>query len=259
MCFSATTRKFNFEELKSSVLLDGDLGIGAKIIDRSAAFAILVYAIRRWTSKSAVSSPAEEMRVLYVAMTRPKDYLFMSCCEEGLVGMLSKLLPGVGCPAEQWAVRDAKSPGDWVLLSALSRIEAGELFEICGRPQCQLTVSDHPWLITYEMLETVPGGPLCAKNGATVKASVPVPSPEQLVTAMEWQYPYLSAAQTPSKVTATELKGRAKDRKPRRTPQHPEECRGSADLNSFWSTRAFLPRTRGTAAHQFLQYANFAP
>lgn len=251
------TRKFNFEELKSSVLLDGDLGIGAKIIDPERRIRYPGLCHQALDVKKRSQLTAEEMRVLYVAMTRPKDYLFMSCCEEGLVGTLSKLLPGVGCPAEQWAVRDAKSPGEWVLLSALSRIEAGKLFAICGRPQCQLTMSDHPWQITYEMLETVPEARYVPKTEQTVKASVPVPSPEQLVTAMEWQYPYLTAAQTPSKVTATELKGRAKDQEAQEDAAAPRRMPRLSRPEFILERKGLSPTEQGTAAHQFLQYANF--
>ena len=251
-------RQINSDELKASVLLDGDLGIGAKITDPDRRIRYPGLAHQALAVKKRRQLIAEEMRILYVAMTRPKDYLFMTYSAEKPSGVLEGMLTGAGCPAAPWAVDHARSMGDWVLLSALSRIEAGALFQLCGRPQCQLAVSEHPWHIAVETVETPPEAhytPLAAQNtGETVS----VPAPEQLVRAMTWQYSHQAAQHTPSKVTATELKGRAKDQEAQEDAAAPRKMPVLSRPEFILEHRGLSPTEQGTATHQFLQYANFS-
>ena len=251
-------RQINSDELKASVLLDGDLGIGAKITDPDRRIRYPGLAHQALAVKKRRQLIAEEMRILYVAMTRPKDYLFMTYSAEKLSSVLDGMLTGVGCPAAPWAVDHVRSMGDWVLLSALSRIEAGELFQLCGRPQCQLTVSEHPWHIAVETVEAQPEAhytPLAAQNP---QKAVSVPAPEQLVRAMTWQYPHPAAQHTPSKVTATELKGRAKDQEAQEDAAAPRKMPMLSRPEFILEHKGLSPTEQGTATHQFLQYANFS-
>ncbi len=252
------SRQFNFRELSEPVLLDGELGIGSKITDPDRRIRYPGLCYQALEVKKRKQLIAEEMRILYVAMTRPKDYLFMTYTGEKLSGVLEGLLPGAGCPAEPWAVRDVRCLGDWVLLAALSRVEAGELFQLCGRPQCQLQVSDSPWQIEFETIETVPEAHYTPSQSQSAQTAVPVPAPEQLVRAMQWQYPHQAAGHTPSKVTATELKGRAKDQEAQEDAAAPQRMPKLSRPEFILEHQGLSPTEQGTAAHQFLQYANFS-
>ena len=200
MCFSADlSRKLNFRELMDPVLLDGDLGIGAKITDTEGhgAAESLGLAYEALSVKKRRAFLAEEMRILYVAMTRPKDYLFMTYGAQEGTSMGTKLRPGAGCPAEPWAVESAGSLGDWVLLSAMSRVGSGALFQLWGRPQCQLKVSDTPWHVAVHTIDTVPEAQYAPEAQEKKRENTAVPSPEQLSRALGWRYPHMEAARTP--------------------------------------------------------------
>jgi ATP-dependent helicase/nuclease subunit A len=252
------SRKFNFRELMEPVLVDADVGIGAKITDteRRIRYPGLGYEAIRVKKRQALLS--EELRILYVAMTRPKDYLIMTYAAGEGDKTLKKLASGAGDPAEPWAAAGAGCLGDWVLLSALSRIEAGELFAVAGRPQCQLKVSDYPWKICYKVPEK-PETQKAGWNAETADDSLEKHlSPKTLIAALKWQYPYLSAAQTPSKLTATQLKGRDKDTE---AAEHTAIAARVPQLErpSFILEKHGLsPTEKGTAAHLFLQYADFS-
>jgi ATP-dependent helicase/nuclease subunit A len=254
---SDLSRKFNFRELSESVLVDADVGIGAKITDtdRRIRYPGLGYEAIRVKKRQALLS--EELRILYVAMTRPKDYLFMTYSTGEGDKYLKKLVSGAGEPAEPWASASAGCLGDWVLLSALGRIEAGELFAVAGRPQSQLKVSDYPWSIHYavpEQAQTQKETWRTESEGSTQENTL---SPEKLIAALKWQYPYLRAAQTPSKLTATQLKGRDKDTE---AAEHAAVAARVPQLErpSFIVEKQGLsPTEKGTAAHLFLQYADF--
>ncbi len=69
---------------------------------------------------------AEELRLLYVAMTRAKEKLILSCALTGGRDA-DKLLPSAGTPTEPQALLNCASPAQWVLLPVLARPEAGAL------------------------------------------------------------------------------------------------------------------------------------
>jgi len=73
-----TGKKFNFQDLRQDILLHQDLGIGPKYInyDRKISYDTLAKEALKIKSKNEIIS--EEMRVLYVALTRPKEKLFIT-------------------------------------------------------------------------------------------------------------------------------------------------------------------------------------
>ena len=72
-------------------------------------------------------SLAEEMRILYVAMTRAKEKLICVDCMRFARNRVRGLLSVAGCPAAPEAVGSAKAPGDWILLPLLCTPEAAVL------------------------------------------------------------------------------------------------------------------------------------
>lgn len=252
------SRKFNFREQTDNLLVDGVYGIGAKITDREQRirYAGLSYeAIKIVKQKQLLS---EELRVLYVAMTRPKDYLFMVYTNGNKKPAYQALMPGTGHPCAPWAGAGAKCLGDWVLLAAMNRIEAGDLFSQVGRPQCELLVSDYPWNIRVEALEEPEALHYRSNQPEETNKKAYIPVSQRLVDALNYRYPYEKATKTPSKLTATELKGRSKDQEAAEetatTPKVPQLKRPDFIL----AQRGLTATEKGTAAHLFLQYADFS-
>jgi len=77
---STTGRKFNLRDLADNILLHQDLGIGPKYInyDRKIEYSTLAKEALKIRLKD--DSLSEEMRVLYVALTRPKEKLIITGC-----------------------------------------------------------------------------------------------------------------------------------------------------------------------------------
>ncbi|WP_397311122.1 3'-5' exonuclease, partial [Paenibacillus darwinianus] len=70
-------KTFNMQDLNGSFLLHKQLGFGPKLVDTDlrVSYPTLPYlAVRR---RMRMETLAEEMRVLYVAMTRPKEKMFL--------------------------------------------------------------------------------------------------------------------------------------------------------------------------------------
>lgn len=56
------------------------------------------------------------------------------------------MLQGLSLPPDAALLEGADSLGDWILLAAMTRPEAGELFAAAGQPDCALQ-GGHPWRI----------------------------------------------------------------------------------------------------------------
>jgi hypothetical protein len=97
--------------------------------------------------------------------------------------------------------------GDWILLAALQRTEAGALHAYAGKPK-ETHIDDFPWYITV-------GQGSVSTPSAQIAAADPMEIPEdhilRIQEALKFQYTHSTATVTPSKQTATGLKGRDKD------------------------------------------------
>ncbi|MDD6022868.1 MAG: helicase-exonuclease AddAB subunit AddA [Oscillospiraceae bacterium] len=252
------SRRFNFRELSNQILVDNDMGLGVKMVDPAKRLRRPGVGHNAIAVKKRHKLLAEEQRVLYVAMTRPKDYLFMTYATGEKSDFMTKMLPGVGCPADYWAAESASCLGDWVILSALGRIEAGALFAEAGRPGCSLTVSDYPWSIRYEVLaEDQELGGSRYIPAVETESQREILSPALLLKGLKWEYDHMEAALTPSKLTATQQKGRNLDSESAEdTVQTPRKI--TLQRPAFMQeTTGLSPTEKGTANHLFLQYADF--
>ena len=240
------------------MLFDGDLGIAAKITDQTLRIRYpgLCYEALQLKKRQILRS--EELRILYVAMTRAKDYLMMTYAGEHTGSALAKLRAGVSAPAAPWAAANVGCLGDWVLLAAMNRIEAGELFEQAGRPDCRLTVSDYPWNICYTQVEPTEAPMELWQDGPRAQEHLRIPSPAQLASVLQWVDPHREATLAPSKLTATQLKGRDKDTEAAEGAKAQVRIPSLRRPQVVMEHRGLSPTERGTAMHLFLQYAEFS-
>lgn len=201
------SRRFNMESLRAQILCDKELGLGLSIADAQNRIRYPSAAKRAISVKMATESISEEMRVLYVAMTRARDRLIMTYASQTLDADLKDIVLRQDFDGGELVCQEATCMGDWVLLAALQRIEAGALHELAGRPK-QLHISDYPWYISVTQ---------APENTVSVQTVIQKSAPfseEKLIKiqkGLSFQYPHLSATHTPSKQTATDRKGRSKD------------------------------------------------
>ncbi len=238
------SRKFNFTDLTRPVLLDPALGAGADAVDAELLVRYPTIAKQAISAKLRAETVSEELRVLYVAMTRPKDRLIMTYCAKNLRTELNKLAAAAQYPADPAQAAEARSMGTWVLMAALCRAEAGALFAVTGRPDCVGARDDHQWRICY------------AESGEVPASAAVRTAPEQAVgSGVSWdegaygyRYPYLDASALPAKLTATQMKGRALDAEAaEQTPQR--------DMPEFLPPlKRREAAARGSATHLAMQY-----
>lgn len=250
------SRKFNEEDLRSPVLFHPQMGLGAMAMEQEHLIRFPTLARNAISDRIRCENHSEELRVLYVAMTRAKDLLIMSYCTRYLQTELSQLAAGLTAPVHPLKSAAVRAPGQWILLSALCRQEAGALFAVTGRPDCAGVCPGPPWQITLVQSE------VGRQAGArTPQAGAPLPAPDrELVRQMlQFRYPDPIQTTTPAKLTPTQLKGRVEDR---------EAADEAASLQAplqvhvrkprFVQAKTLTPAERGAAVHLALQFLDFS-
>ena len=148
--------------------------------------------------------------------------------------------------------KDAVCPGEWVLLSALRRTEAGQLHALGGKP-AQTRVSDTPWLIKVVQ---APKAETAVAEITDERRQMPEGAVEQLQKALSFRYAHSAATMAPSKMTATQRKGRAKDQEAAENADEPRV------IHRTWRKPTFMDahiqgKTYGSAIHAVMQYIRY--
>ena len=249
---SSLSRSFNTEDLRAPVLCDRGLGLGLSAVDRQNRVRYPTIAKRAIAAQSARDNLSEELRVLYVGMTRARDRLIMTYGEKKPQDTLAELALRAELSPPELLASEVSCPGEWVLMEALHRTEAGELHALAGARPDETVLHTYPWLIRAVSC------PETAKGGSSAESEQMVAMPggtkERLREQLTFRYPHEEATLTPSKQTVTQLKGRDKDEEVR-------ENAATEPVRRVW--RRFGDRnTRrgadyGVAMHTVMQYVRF--
>ena len=206
---SALSRGFNREDLRAQVLCNGELGLGLSAVDQGTRVRYPTIAKRAIVARAARENLSEEMRVLYVAMTRARDRLIMTYAEKKPEDTLAQIARCMEPGGRELMAGQVTSPGEWVLMEAMCRTEAGKLFALADAKPTETRVREHLWHI-----DAIEAG--TELEGESVTETVTAPSlsretAQRLEKYLSFTYAHPEATRTPSKQTATQLKGRQKD------------------------------------------------
>lgn len=244
-------RKFDWRDTNAPVLVHPALGLGTDCVN-------LTRRLRYSTvSKTAVQlqlmreSRSEEMRILYVALSRAKEKLILVDCRRHAARHVADLMALSSSPVEPEAVGGAGTPGDWVLLALLCARQGAPLRRWVGQ-QTPSEIDGEGWQV--HIWENPTQEDLPAQHAAE---SAGAQEPGFDIAALEGRYSHEEATVLPSKVTATQLKGREKDE---------EIADGTVGVPalSFPKPHFLMPQRtlnaaeRGTAVHLVMQYLDFS-
>ena len=232
---AGTSRRFNKIDSAATVLVHPKLGVGGKVVDTKRGVVYPSLAWRAISAKLEEETLSEEMRVLYVAMTRPKDRLIITALwpdaektlaklREGLTGPVAPQLLFTDASLSHWLARTALLPDSPITLRAVRAGEdAGPAVSAAAEPDA-------------------PGAEQSAALGS----------------ALDWEYPYRWAQELPSKITASALEG--SDADPDAQSILPETQRRRVFRRPVFGARnAPLTGTaRGIAVHTVLQFIDYS-
>ncbi|MCL2674662.1 MAG: helicase-exonuclease AddAB subunit AddA, partial [Defluviitaleaceae bacterium] len=133
--FCRTSGEFNTDDLKRDLLFDKELFIGAKLIDPTRRTRSNTISHSAILAKIRDESTAEEMRILYVALTRARDKLIITGCLPNEKALLKHELQGLNGNVyiDPATVLAANTMLDWLMMS-LSRHKQGSPFRTDSIP-----------------------------------------------------------------------------------------------------------------------------
>ena len=246
------SRGFNQESARAQVLCHKELGLGLSCVDPVQRVRYPTVAKRAIATKILAEGLSEEMRVLYVAMTRARDRLIMTYASPTLAKDISDIALRLELCGRDCLTQEADCPGTWVLMTALQRTEAGELFHLGGRPE-NVSFREPLWHIA-----AVQAQPEMAVGAAaaTTEETLPAQWVYRIKNGLSYRYPHADASEIPSKQTATQLKGRDKDH------EAAENAPAQRGFSANWRKASFVKgplqgKDYGNAIHTVMQYIRY--
>lgn len=218
-------KQFNRMDLHRPFLLHKDFGFGPKVVDveqRMTYPSLPHLAIRRRLDMELL---AEEMRVLYVAMTRAKEKLVF-------IGTARKLDQqfidwGAVLASAEWSLPDhmlvgARSYLDWLGPALMRHRDTAVLRELAqqGEPKGDLLFDSSRWnvqLVSAQQEElfaevAVSKEQVAKDTFMAIQQTKPIPTYEpskltkQVQSKLEWTYPFKAATGLFTKTSVSELK-----------------------------------------------------
>ncbi len=119
-----TGRQFNKADQVRTVLVHPKLGLGPKVTDLARGIEYPSLARRAVSLQIDGESLSEELRVLYVAMTRASERLYISCAWRDPEKVLDKLRDGLSSPLAPQLLESDRSMAHWLARAALLGDEA---------------------------------------------------------------------------------------------------------------------------------------
>ncbi len=228
---------FNTASTKTDILLHADHGIGMVLRDREALTQTDPLFRQAISGAIRYSERTEELRVLYVAMTRAKDKLILLSAVDNLTTTLTRLhtASGQGPIIPASCILHASRMSDWVLAAALRHPAGQALREImlgnrtdgCHTDGLRITI------VSAEDLQA---------DAADDTDEEAPQSLDGIDERLAYTYPYAALGAIPAKLTASGMAHRIGT--------------GHSILLSrpaFLSKTGLNPAERGTATHRFLE------
>lgn len=238
---AGAARNYNTGELTENLLINTVYGFGLKVHNEERMYNIQSIPYSVIKSKSANELMSENLRVLYVAMTRAKEQFitFISCqnIERKMQTLYSKLIDGEIIP---YSVKSCKSDADIILLCSLFHQNAGQLRELAG---CRLFANpaDFDMSIDIDKSEGFEEDEIKPEKAEYQEGTV-----KEITEKLSYKYDYLPLSNVTSKMTASSLDD---------SDTNFEYITSSKP--AFMNKAEMTPAMRGTAMHTFMQFCNY--
>ena len=201
-------RKFNLKDAGKDVLFHQALGIAARVVDRDKR---IKYPTLPWQLMRKLiidESVAEEMRILYVAMTRARDKLIMTGSTgnlEAAVQSWVEMSPS-SVPLNPYLLKTDCNYLSWLGRSLIRHADGRALRELISLPEANLIPDKSNWLVRIVALDSATAA---TEQGTRAEATAPAfPETEcsqAVAEILSWSYPFKDISGFSSKWTVTEI------------------------------------------------------
>lgn len=238
----ALNTDINTKDLGCDLLLDKSLGAGFTLYNVNSFEKGSTFSRKNIEEKKRRETWSEELRMLYVSMTRAREKLFVVLCTDKLA---DKVSDAAGIVTNQRGilpenVMAAKNHADMIILALSDCAGAEDIFELLKIKlsaryifPCDVDIRVNLATSEEDLKQTI--------------EEIPSAKPEDIAELTEmFEYRYSSlTSEMPSKFSVTDI---VKD-------EHPQGRLPKPKFGS--STKPLKGADRGTAIHAYMQYCNF--
>ncbi len=206
---SDASKRFNLGDAYRNIIWDAYFGIGMDYVDTNKRIKYSMPYKKMIETEVVSAQKAEEMRLLYVAMTRAKEKLVISAVVSARDNKWKEMEFDEDGRLSPVCVEDMVRMRDWILGTILKSPNARNLREFAGRldivpsPEGMAEIKVD---FAYNLCKTQGE----AKTEETHKSEIKreVDGAKEILDRVSYVYPYASLAKVPTKMSVSELKRR---------------------------------------------------
>ena len=248
--------RFNKKDSYGDCLIDNDCGLGLQIIESNVKLNTIAHEVI--AEKKIDAMLAEEMRILYVAITRARERLILTASKKA-ANCRNILAPFSLVHAEyirDWQLKSAKCHCDWLLYALANHKKIHDLF---GLESTRDAIDDNLFTarlpdlaeldeISDKIMRQKLAGPKTLSAGTAKISNEAQQLLGRVKESLDWKYPFDDLTQLPAKTSVSKL-------------THPADEFAKDDLADSFERRprAVSPHRTdnkliGTATHLVIQH-----
>ena len=230
---SGVQKRFNMMDLRSELLIDKNAGLGLKgyFPDIRVSFPTMPWFYVKDVKEAALK--AEEQRILYVALTRARDKLFLTGFVKGFknsagkLSSLGELINNVAAVEGQQLPTDiitqANTYLEWLIMGFTRHLDGGNPLRVAIEyegptyfdlpdKKCRIKVEVHNGSLYGDLDYKADIDETTINKVRELQAVNSVELPQEIEDRFNYSYPYSDATRRTAKISVSELKRRFQER-----------------------------------------------
>ena len=230
---SGVQKGFNMMDLRSELLIDKNAGLGLKgyFPDIRVSFPTMPWFYVKDVKEAALK--AEEQRILYVALTRARDKLFLTGFVKGFknsagkLSSLGELINNVAAVEGQQLPTDiitqANTYLEWLIMGFTRHLDGGNPLRVAIEyegptyfdlpdKKCRIKVEIHDGSLYGDLDYKADTDETTINKVRELQAVNSVELPQEIIDRFNYTYPYSDATRRTAKISVSELKRRFQER-----------------------------------------------
>lgn len=256
---------FNFKDLSGDVLLHGRLGLNPLCFDMENGIKYPTLPYLAAAHRLRLEALSEELRILYVAMTRAREKLILTGTARNLPQRAENWSAGLLEEGERLSpmlTSRARCPLDWLMYALMRHPGATSIRNLAGMPGGRLLNDPSCWDV--KVIKAADLSAMAEREASSLEIpeveDVPQIDSERLRQEIDrrlsWVYPWRPLSALPVKLAVTELKRRFDVFNDGETPMRTQVNRFNRRPMFLQAEKGLTAAERGTVTHMVMQHVD---
>lgn len=243
------SKKFNFSDLYPQVVYHNDLGCGLQIRDKKKFVSYYTVPYQSIRLKSRKELLSEEMRILYVAMSRAKEKLIFTMTSKNFdkkINMINLISKNKSSKISPFFISKLNNYADWILLAFINHTCMNKIKNLFNIKDYEMDTDIDLDIDVFYINNFV-----LYDDDKSIEIQRNSKSNDNILNyldeSLNYKYPHILSCNIPIKMSVTSLsKKKNKDKiKINKAP-------------TFMLKNNITPAEKGSILHKFMQFADFS-